>query len=246
MTVESIDPIETVNGKVVCFIPCCGAKTPSGITKDGQEHSTYLPESVTSRLVEARKQGHFNFESAGPVTTALELYTGSPYRTFAPIGDEIYQAMNRGSFRLYIISAGYGVIDAREPIHYYNEVMKGKTAGHWKDRGLQDEITEILMHEKPDRFYGFFAAQSHWSHDSSKYRYFFTEGGKKAISKGLDVTQAGCFYRLDGRGVGAILDGLGRTFVEQFRGGFNLDFAVDVDRNLRRDGNITIGFDRFR
>ena len=246
VTRQTIDRMESVNGKVVCFIPCCGSKVPSGVIRDALDSSTILPESVFNQLTQARKQGDFVFETDGPETTALELYTGSPYRTFAPIKHDLYQAINAGVLSVYIISAGYGIIDAREPIHNYNEVMKGKTAKYWRDNGLQDMIAKILMFEKPDRFYGFFAAGSHWSHASSKYRYFFTAGGKKAISAGLNVTEAGCFYRLDGRGVGAILDSLGRTFVDQFRGGFNPGYVTDVERNLRQDGNITIGFDRFR
>jgi hypothetical protein len=107
-------------------------------------------------------------------------------------------------------------------------------------------IAEILLFEKPDRFYGFFAAEPHWKHSSSKYRYFFTKGAKNAISAGLNVTEAGCFYRLDGSGVKAILNSLGRTFVDQFVGGFNPEYVTDIENNLRQDGGVTINFDRFR
>jgi hypothetical protein len=246
VTRKPVARIEPVKGKVVCFIPCCGSKNPSGTIKGSTDSSTIFPESISNRLTQARTQGGFVFDTDGPETTALELYTGSPYRTFAPIKHGLYKAIEAGVLRVYIVSAGYGVIDAREPTHNYNEQMKGKTATHWRNHGLQDMIAEILMIEKPDRFYGHFAAEPHWSHASSKYRYFFTEGGKKAISVGLNATEAGCFYRLDGRGVGAILDSLGRTFVDQFIVGFNPEFVTDIESNLRRDGNITIGFDRFR
>jgi hypothetical protein len=246
ITRKALERIEPVKGKVVCFIPCCGSKNPSGIIQGSTDSSTNLPELTSNRLIQARTQGDFVFDTDGPETAALELYTGSPYRTFTPIKHGLYQAIEAGVLRIYIISAGYGVINALDTIHNYDEQMKGKTARHWRDHNLQDIISEILMVEKPDRFYGFFAAEPHWSHASSKYRYFFTEGGKKAISTGLNATEAGCFYRLDGRGVGAILDSLGRTFVDQFIGGFNPEFVTDIESNLRRDGNITIGFDRFR
>lgn len=168
VTQEPVDRVEPMQGKVVCFIPCCGSKHPDGTIRGGTQSSTLLPKSVSNQLTQARDQGGFVFDTAGPETTALELYTGSPYRTFTSIKHDLYQAINAGVLRIYIISAGYGVIDAREPIHNYNEQMKGKTATHWRDHGLQEMIAEILMFEKPDKFYGFFAAEPHWSHASSK------------------------------------------------------------------------------
>ena len=246
VTRKPVDRIEPVKGKVVCFIPCCGSKAPSGIIQDGTDSLTILPKSISNQLTQARIEGGFIFETDRPRTTAFELYTGSPYQTFTSIKNNLYKAFSSGVLRIYIISAGYGIIDAREPIHKYDEEMKGKTAKHWRGHGLQDIIAEILMFDKPDRFYGFFAAGSHWTHSSSKYRYFFTEGGKKAISTGLNVTEAGCFYRLDGSGVKAILNSLGRTFIDQFKGGFNPGFVTDIERNRRHDGKVTIDFDRFR
>lgn len=243
---RTIGRIKPVKGKVVCFIPCCLSKIPSGVIQDGIDSSIVLPDSISNSLTHARREGGFTFETDGPVTTAFELYTGFLHRTFTPIKHDLYQAINAGVLRIYIISAGYGVIDAREPIHNYNEEMKGKTSELWRDHGLQDMIAEILMFKKPDRVYGFFAGRSHWSRNSSSYRYFFTEGGKKAIAAGLNVTEAGCFYRIDGSGAGAILGSLGRTLVGQFRSGFNPEYVTDIESNFRQDGGVTIGFDRFR
>lgn len=97
---KPIDRIEPAKGKVVCFIPCCGSKESSGIIQEGSEHSSFLPESVSSRLARARSEGGFNFETDQPETTALELYTGSPYQTFTLIKHDLYRAFKEGSLRV--------------------------------------------------------------------------------------------------------------------------------------------------
>jgi hypothetical protein len=238
-------PINPIEGKVACFIPCCGSKSASGLIANEHKASNYLPPDTQKRLLAARELGGFQFNTDAPRTTALELYTGSPYQTLTDVKPALYSEMRKGNLHLYIISAGYGVIDAREAVLEYDEEMKGRTASYWREAGLQDRIAEILLHEKPSSVFGYFSAESYWSHASSKYRYFFTEGAKNALDSGLKATQAGCFYRYSGRGVKAILNSLGRTFVEHFMTGFNSEFPSEVETNGRLDGNVTVGFDRF-
>ena len=47
---------------------------------------------------------------------------------------------NQRKIRVFIISGGYGVIDALEPINDYEAVMKGKVSRFWRDNGLSDII----------------------------------------------------------------------------------------------------------
>jgi hypothetical protein len=54
-----------------------------------------------------------------------------------------------GKFQLYIISAGYGVVHALEPIHDYDAVMNGGTAHIWQDNQLSSILQEIMLTEKP-------------------------------------------------------------------------------------------------
>jgi hypothetical protein len=84
ITRKALERIEPVKGKVVCFIPCCGSKNPSGIIQGSTDSSTNLPELTSNRLTQARTQGDFVFDTDGPETAALELYTGSCKRHSKP------------------------------------------------------------------------------------------------------------------------------------------------------------------
>ncbi|MGB2841707.1 MAG: hypothetical protein WBC40_04420 [Halobacteriota archaeon] len=195
-------------------------------------------------MLEGRKGMQYCIEHLSPKTSAIDLYTGSPYNVFLPYKKRIIELIQSGRLRLIIISAGYGIIDALEPIHNYDEMMKGKVASHWRSANLTNVIADLLLQEKPTRVYGFFAGESYWSTPGSKYRYFFTEGVKIALRKGLDTELNGCFYRIEGRGVKAILGSVGRTFMELLKSNFNDSYVKNIHENGRRDGNVKIGFDK--
>jgi len=147
---------------------------------------------------------------------------------------------------LFIISAGYGVLDAREAIHNYDEVMRGGTAKYWRDSNLVTIIANIINEVMPTEIYGYFAGVRDWSTPSSKYRYFFTEGVLNAIQNNNSIIQSGCFFRKEGCGVKAILNSLGRTFNDTFDNNFNLEYIKNIEINNRIDGKVVIGFDRFK
>jgi len=237
--------VRSKRDRIVCFIPCCASKYASGkIIKSEHILSEKDLPNTWHNLLEGRKGMQYCIDFASPKTSAINLYTGSPYEVLSPYREEIVKLVQAGKLRLIIISAGYGIIDALEPIHNYDERMIGKVATHWKNKNLTGIIADFLMQEKPTRIYGFFAGERYWSTSGSKYRYFFTEGVKTALANGLDVKLCGCFYRVEGRGVKAILGSLGRTFIELLKTGFDDSYVKDIYKNGRWDGNVKIGFDK--
>lgn len=232
--------------KVVCVIPCCGSKAATGkvVAPVKCLAEEDLP-NTWANLSSGREGMGYCMDQGSQKTSALYLYTGSPYEAFAAQKDEIARLLQDDSFRLIIISAGYGVLDALEPAYQYNAVLQGKVAVHWKKQNLSGIIADLLLNERPKKIYGFFAGTSAWSTQGSKYRYFFTEGVKTALEKGLQA-EAGCFYRAEGYGVKAILGGLGRTFKGLLEYEFDDGYVQNVKRNRRKDGGVIIGFEEIQ
>ena len=130
-----------------------------------------------------------------PSTSAVELYQGSFYQALGDIKDEVCQWHSLSNYRLAIISAGYGLLDAREPAHEYDIKMSGKIARAWREFDLVEIIAELILKEQAEKIFGFFAGSTTWNHAGSKYRFFFTEGLRLAAANGYRSTLAGCFYR---------------------------------------------------
>lgn len=228
--------------ETVCFIPCCSSKNAGG----GAELPPYAwpgsgLEHAWIRLVAARRGMEHCIEGDSRLTPSMRLYSGSFYTAFD--GGLAKQLIYSGKLRLFIISAGYGVLDAFEPVHKYEAKMEGKVARNWHDNGLAGVIGDICLNLAPEQIYGFFAGAPFWSGSVAKYRYFFSEGVKKALLFGCKPASAGCFYRESGRGVTAILGALGRVFSDCLSSGLNCGKLVEAAKvgNLR-DGSIVIGY----
>jgi len=237
--------IEKQNEKIICFLPCCARKYASGnIVGQGRSINQQDLPNTWNLLTQGRNvmSQYINFSSSK--TSAIYLYIGAPYNSFQSHIPNIVQGILSGQLRVIIISAGYGIVDAFEPLHDYNAVMKGKVASHWRKSGLVNIISDLLLTIKPSKVFGFFAGEAYWSTSGSKYRYFFTEGLRMALNRGLNIKLGGCFYRKDGQGPQAILGALGRTFVDFMNSKFNTQFATHIQRNPRIDRNVTIGFER--
>jgi len=231
-----------VAAKALCFIPCSAKKEAGGKV----EAPPYAwPDSglerARARLEKARKGMEHRIEDASRPTAAIDLYSGAFYSAFdAELAKKLIYS---GTLRLFIISAGYGVLDAFEPAHSYDAEMKGNVARYWRDAGLADIIGDICLALAPQQVYGFFAGQAAWSGPGAKYRYFFTAGAKRAISSGLQSVQVGCFYRKSGRGVSAILGALGRAFSRCLREGLDCEGVVRAaSTHGLRDGEVVIGY----
>lgn len=237
---------------VVCFIPCCSRKAASGEIAEyrnpisEREKSGYLIrlKEARNKLRELANSENYDihfFENT-PVTSALYLYRGAFYRQLK-LG-EISKQIQAGKLRLFIVSAGYGLVDAFEPIGGYDGKLQGKIARFWKANNLEEVISDMLLSLKPSHVYGFFAGSEVWARPGAKYRYFFVEGLKRALENGLDMTLAGCFYRASGRGTTQILGSLGRTLKDFTASWFSKSFVYDVERNSRIDGTVVISFRR--
>jgi len=179
-----------------------------------------------------------------PKASALNLYSGAFYKPLEPHKDEILKNIFSGRLRLMILSAGYGLLDALEPIHDYEAVMMRENARHWKNSHLTQVISELILYEKPAHVYGFFAGKGGWGFGGSKYRFFFTSGLKHAMGEGYKSGLSGCFYRKEGRGVNAILGSLGKTFIEFMKTGFDESYVYEIERRGRKWDNVVIGFER--
>lgn len=227
----------------LCFIPCCSSKNAVG----GVESPSYdWPgsglELAWTRLVTARQGMEHCIEGGSSLTPALCLYSGGFYKAFD--ARLVKQLINLGKFRLFIISAGYGVLDAFEPAHKYEAKMEGKIAKYWRESGLADVICDICLSFNPNQVCGFFAGEPIRSGPGAKYRYFYTEGVKKALQNGFEPARAGCFYRESGRGVTAILGSLGRAFSSCLTSSLNCDEIIETAKaGCLRDGGIIIGYD---
>ena len=170
---------------------------------------------------------------------ALRQYDGGLYNSEPGFREDLACYLKAGRLDLYIISAGYGLVHALDPIHPYEAEMKGWVAKLWKDAGLAGVISELIRVSRVQRVFGFFSGSSQWSGAHAKYRYFFTEGVKAAVASGVMIDTAGCFYRETGRGTYAITGALGRTLLRGLRADFSSRFLAEHAMG-RMDGNICI------
>jgi len=245
-TVNNFSRQQTANdAPIFCFIPCCAKKSAKGRIVKPEKRITEAELSERwSNLIEARDAMQYCIKTGSPSTTALHLYTGMPYSVFNHLKNNLISDIQDGKIRLFIISAGYGIVDALEPINNYDAMLRDEVATMWRDNYLSEIIAELLLHHRPAKVYGFFAGKDSWSLNSSMYRYFYSTGVKIAREKGLR-TEAGCFYRRDGRGVAAILGALGRSFIKLYQSGFDEDFANTAADQGIIDDNVIIGYDAF-
>ena len=224
----------------LCFIPCCKKKTkcPDDPVNSPTLTGKRIPE--TWRTLQAgRKRMSACLEQDMWPCAALRQYDGRLYNSDPRFREVVERHLESGRLDLYIISAGYGLVHALDPIRPYEAEMKGRVATFWRDAGLTAVISELVRNSRSRRVFGFFAGPSHWSGAHAKYRYFFTEGVKQAVAMGSTLDTAVCFYREDGRGTNAILGALGRALLggigAKFSSGFLDEYAIG-----RPDGKVVI------
>ena len=230
--------------ETLCFIPCCKSKT-------AYSDRRFLRPTLTSKCIPetwqnlhaARKMMSACIEANTRPCNALHQYDGGLYRSDVGFRDEVTRCINSVRLDLYIVSAGYGLVHALDPIRPYEAEMKGKVATFWRSAGLVEVISELIRVSRAERVFGFFAGPSHWSGAHAKYRYFFTEGVKAAVAKGTRIGAAACFYRETGQGTKAITGALGRTLLRGARSNFSSRFLAEHEMG-RTDGNIVIRSDR--
>lgn len=226
--------------ETLCFIPCCKSKakcTPALVNSPTLTEKR-IPE--TWGYLQAGRKGMSACldQGMGP-SPAVRQYVGGLYKSDPGFRDLVERHLEVGSLDLYIISAGYGLVHAFDPIQPYEAEMKGKVATLWRSVGLTAVIAELVRNSLSRQVFGFFAGRSHWSGPHAKYRYFFTKGVKEAVATGAKVDAAACFYREDGMGTNAITGALGRAFVRGIRTDFSTGF-LDEYAIGRLDGKVII------
>ena len=224
----------------LCFIPCCKSKTaaPGRDAAKPTLTAERIPETW-QRLQAGRKRMSACIEQNSGPCRALLQYDGWLYNAEASFREEIARSLAAGRLDLYILSAGYGIVHALDPIRPYEAEMKGRVAGIWKDTDLPDVIAELIRFSGARRVFGFFAGPADWRGSHAKYRYFFTDGVKTAASNGATFDTAACFYRYAGRGTGAITGALGRTLLRGLREDFSPRFLAEHAEG-RADGSVVI------
>lgn len=120
------------------LIPCSGRKIPGGRTDlRGRSVLDLLPDNLAERLRHARaalqSQARVNESALRP---AVERYAGTLY---VEIGDVVQRAADGGS-PVVIISGGYGLLVADEPIGFYDRTF---SIADWP-RGLLEECLVAL------------------------------------------------------------------------------------------------------
>lgn len=223
-----------MNLKTLCFIPCCGAKTPTFTPESDRELWYNTLDVNISPLLRGRQEMADSLKSNLP-TKAIDLYTGNFYH---PLDKKLIKSeISSGHLRLFIISAGYGLTDANEQICDYDAEMKGKTARMWRDNGLVDVIAKVIQTLNADQVFGFFSGLSNWSGSGSNYRFFFSEGLKSAITRGYCPIRAGCFYRFAGFGQIFIPKTLGNCFRDALQVNFSKDYLLQMENNTLQYSN---------
>jgi len=197
------------------------------------------------------REGMKNYvDYSSSLTTAIHLYDGFLYNSISDLRDLTIQSMQSNRIDVYIISAGYGIASALEPLHDYEAEMKEEIADHWLKHNLVGIITDLLVQKKPQYVLGFFSGTSEWETQGSKYRYFFENGVNNALDNGLEPKIAGCFNRRRSFEAKAkdILGALGRTYAEFIRrlssGGPDEQWIEEIQMQGTRDANVIIGFNR--
>ncbi len=229
--------------ETVVFIPCCKTQDANGkIVGQGVSLSQADLPNRWNSLFQTRRQMAWCINNNTPLTSAIYLYRGLFYGPLQPHIPLKLKEIEQGRLRIIIISPGYGIVDAREPLHSYNDEMKRQTAIMWKNTCLVNIISDLLHTLKPKKVFGYFSGPPTWGKNHSTYRYFFTEGLRNARQNGLKIQCGGCFYRAAGGGFAA-LRALGQTLVDHNSSGLDCAFAKNILSNGRIDGNVTIRFD---
>jgi hypothetical protein len=225
------------------FVPCCNKKTGSRVLcpQVASLIQTELPATWYD-LQQGRNAMNPCITVNSPLIPAVSLYNGLFYTAIGGNWTGFLKMIQSGALRIFVISAGHGIIDIREPIQSYNAKMTGKNAGVWKTNGLDKIIADILVTLRPQRVFGYFAGKPSWPGAEGKYRYFFTEGVKGAVNVNAQFTCAGCFYNLKGQTVS--LTCLGCALVSHFQSGFCCQFATYLMNNPLQHGSVTISYDK--
>jgi len=141
------------------LIPCCMRKVPGGSRSDAKSHlADLLGIESWRRLCDSRGElaeilglglsCDLDRTDALPkfdLLPAYRRYDGNLYRNA-----RLSEADVSGDRRLFIVSALYGLLDARDPIRNYNVQMSDTLPGRitikrwWRDKGLAEIVADTV------------------------------------------------------------------------------------------------------
>lgn len=123
--------------QTLLVVPCSGRKEPRLDTRLhevsiggllGAEARAVLEEGRRRAFAQSKTQ----LRNTSPILPALAYYSGQPYAT-PGVRDGLLQAVQAG-VHVLIVSGGYGVLRAEEPIHSYNAHLGTQTRHVWSTR----------------------------------------------------------------------------------------------------------------
>lgn len=139
----SLGPLPSLD-RTLLLIPCSAAK--AGTADPGLRSVTvadFLGDESKCLLEEGRALSFVRkgvtFEETSEPRPAIAYYTGQPYAT-PGVREDLVGAIRRGLHCL-IISGGYGLLRAEEPIHRYGAYLGNQTRGIWTRR------VPIILHD---------------------------------------------------------------------------------------------------
>ena len=141
-------------------MPCTRKKTaPSGCVASGPRTASCLPSALAERLNRARaanrERARINEQTLVP---AWQRYDGSFYQSAR---DALARAVEK-QLHLLILSGGYGVLLASEPIGSYNAPLN---RCWWPEDVLEDVLAGYARHHRLKRLRAFIPAKNgYWSY----------------------------------------------------------------------------------
>ena len=121
--------------ETLLILPCSGKKLPFyGVRDTGPRIIDYLPDDLASKLNGARKNVHRNYANIDEQTlgSAWRRYDGHLYKAAR---EELRNALDN-EMHILILSGGYGVLLANEPIGIY----QARLTLAWWPKGLLEEV----------------------------------------------------------------------------------------------------------
>ncbi len=122
-------PIDLQSTLIV--LPCSASKTPGGGAGSQDAITNHLPAHLAADLAACRSQNSAAASISGPPMPAWRRYSGSLYEA----GGVALQALAQNRLHLLILSGGYGVVSAEEPIAWYDMRFEPK---RWPGRIIQN------------------------------------------------------------------------------------------------------------
>ncbi len=133
-----------ITPETLLILPCSGKKLPLYGERDmGPRIIDYLPDDLASKLKNARRSVHRNYANIDEQTlgSAWRRYDGHLYKAAR---EELKNALDN-EMHILILSGGYGVVLADEPIGIY----QARLTLAWWPKGLLEEViaSYILRHK---------------------------------------------------------------------------------------------------